>query len=486
MANTSFLTEKKYLDTTGLQALIRKIADMNKQTNNELDEITKNITDIIARLDKIYVDGDTPTGLLADAINNIAAIRAEIGDPSKKTDKDIYDRLKALEDGAGSLEPRVLALEQKAYINADFDYNTAAGAITLKFYSIAGTPGADGAAGDPTKPVFEKTIKADDFVKNGMIKAVYSVTIGNDGKPYDSSTIPDPANPAEAVIPDGLKDVKVPDDVLTNGKGKKYIVLQFNTSTTGADGAVTAGTTESWLPVDTLFNDYDFDNDNDNEDYITVDVTETNPKPTDPVGTVNKVTISSALGQKAKDDFALVEGEAAIPNSGDKYKGIVALNTAVDANTTDIAALKKTVDGDPAGADDKAKKGLVGRTADLELSVDGDGTDENPGLVNRTTDIENWLNGDGILPASEVRSVFDYIVFGINPGPDLPAWSVSTYNANIVITDNMTGISYSVINVTADPMVGDYVVGTDNKKYKIVKIDAKAKTFDVGVVVKDK
>lgn len=408
MAINSYLTDKKYVDFNALRALILQIKTIDDARKDDIKDLDDALKIAIARLDEIYIKGENgaaDTGLLATAIADIAQIRKELGDTPADFDpaNNIYARLTRLESTGNDYADRLKALEDYAAGAAvDLNYTAGTGTIAITMYKSKAL--AD-AGGDKTKVAdadkVTATISSKDFVVNGMIDSAALVTIDNNLKATDG---------AGNVLP-----YTVPADIAVDGnKGKKFLVLQFNTSVQDVEGKK-----DVWIPADALFDDYDFHTVNTDTDYVKVDVKEVHGAPADDPNTgdvneaVNNVTITAALGDKAKDAFALTEGtKPKDPNnaSAGNYKGIVDLNTAVDKNATDIAALQKTVDGDAQGADDKAKKGLVGRTADLEGYVK-DGWDNagtaTKGLLDRTTDIENWLNGTGVLPALVVKQLWE-------------------------------------------------------------------------------
>lgn len=376
-------TEKMYLDQTGLMALLDKL----KEFYDEFKGNVEDVADLTDRLDELFIKGEgdnADTGIVADIQKFIKALRDEIGESTGALeDKTIYDRLAELEKSASDLVPRVEKLENESFAKVTADYDKAAKKINVKFYNAEGTELTT------EKTSFE--IDTTDFVIDGMIKNVHLVTINEDGG---------------VTWPEGSDNHEVPADIAANHKGEKYLVFCFNVTENVGTGAPV---NVIWVPIEALFTDYKFNQDNKDEDYVTIDMKMVH----DPVA--NQVTATLALGQKAKDDFALVEGTFSelVEDTQKTYKGIKGLNTGLEDAEAKIGKLQDEVE--------KAETGLLDRTTQLETEVQTAET----GLLDRTAAIENWIETKTI-PATgknSISDVFDYVVFGKISGdytPSLP------------------------------------------------------------------
>lgn len=387
MANIK-TTEKLYLDQVGLKALIDKIGEFYDEYKAYTGEKDEAIEEIIARLDELYIadTGDgTASGLVKDLQDLVAGLRADLGEKSAAAGDDTaFARIARLvgevETATTGLLDRTTKLENESFADVESVYDSDAKNVTLKFKNAAGTE------------IKTAVIDTTDFVIDGMIKNVHLVTIKEDGS---------------VDWPDGDTH-EVPGDIAQK-HGKKYLVFCFN-----VDNNIGTGEKVNviWVAVDELFNDYDFKAVG-VDDYVKLSVEEVNPSTSNKV---NEVTYTITLGQKATDDFKLVEGTytetvPSDPHHATPYRGIKDLNKGLEAAEADIDKLQQEVE--------TPDTGLLDRTTQLETDVQADET----GLLDRTTELENWVENK-VIPVKNINDVFDYYVFnkteGIVTPPSLP------------------------------------------------------------------
>lgn len=396
MANIK-TTEKLYLDQVGLKALIDKIGEFYDEYKKYTGENDSNIEEIIARLDELYIadTGDgSASGLVKDLQDLVAGLRADLGNAADAAgDATAFARIAQLEAevqaaGTGLLD-RTSKLEAESFAKVEAAYDKEGKKVNVKFKNAAGEELGEGTSFD---------IDTTDFVIDGMIKNVHLVTIKDDGS---------------VDWPDGDAH-EIPAEY-AQMHGKKFFVFCFNVSeNVGTGEAVNV----IWVPADELFNDYDFKAAG-VDDYVKLAVEEVNPSTSNKV---NEVTYTITLGQKAIDDFALVEGtyteaEPSDPHHATPYRGIKDLNKGLEAAEADIDKLQQEVE--------TPDTGLLDRTAQLEEEVQAAET----GLLDRTAELENWVETK-VIPVKNINDVFDYYVFnkteGIVTPPSLPGMEDET------------------------------------------------------------
>lgn len=196
-------------------------------------------------------------------------------------------------------------LKAESFAQVESTYDPDVKKVTVQFKNSSGE-NIEGAKG-----VFE--IDTTDFVIDGMLKNVYLVTIKDDGT---------------VDWPEGVS-YDVPTEYAQK-HGEKFLVFCFNvTENVGTGEPINV----IWVSVNELFNDYDFVATTGNEDYVTFSVKEVNPTTSN---TANKVTYTVALGQKAVDDFSLVEGTYVRQNEDAPIRGIIDLHD-------DLVAVEKEI-----------------------------------------------------------------------------------------------------------------------------------------------
>lgn len=376
MAN--FASDKMFLSQTGVQALIKKIADIRKeilegQTGiaNDFAELSSLVDNIIAKTE----GGVIAKGMLANVIAEAEALRNELGEVPADAAKTIYARLADAETAinnliAGDLTEDFNDLKSKAFVDAVSTYDSANQKVKLSYKNAAGAE--------------VKLIEIDtaDFIVHGMMEDVNTVTI-------ESSKV---------TLPDGTV-LDVPADVMEH-KGDKYLVFRFKLAHENADSDIAHDELKAvWVNVHQLFNDYNFAGVSDDEDYVTVVATET---PSAVAAAQNLVTIKVALGDAQKMVNSLVEGKTQYEGKpvGENYRGVADLNKALDAEIANREA-------------DKAAAAEVKSAVDrLVEEVETEGT----GLLDRTTavesrvdDLEQWTNTQFLSP----KWVEDYVEWTI-------------------------------------------------------------------------
>ena len=376
MAN--FASDKMFLSQTGVQALIKKIADIRKEILEGQTGIANDFAELSALVDSIIAkteDGVIAKGMLANVIAEAEALRNELGEVPADAAKTIYTRLADAETAinnliAGDLTEDFNDLKSKAFVDAVSTYDSANQKVKLSYKNAAGAE--------------VKLIEIDtaDFIVHGMMEDVNTVTI-------ESSKV---------TLPDGTV-LDVPVDVMEH-KGDKYLVFRFKLAHENTDSDVAHDELKAvWVNVHQLFNDYDFVGESDDADYVTVTATETSSTT---AADQNLVTIKVALGAAQKAVNNLVEGKTQYEGKpvGENYRGVADLNKALDAEIEAREAV---------GTAAAEVKTIADRLVE-EVETEGTGLlDRTTSVESRVDDLEQWTNTQFLSP----KWVEDYVEWTI-------------------------------------------------------------------------
>lgn len=465
MAN--ILTDKKYLDATGVKVLVSAIEKLKSNADASDATLNSRLDDLIAKLGlQKDENGDWMVELidgsvLAEIFETLADIREDLGDyPEDYEYEDVFTALvdikdiltKYMLDADGRIDlntqnikdlrgdlgvndqpetdafARIQSLEADMATSAQDSFTKVAAAYdpaTHKIHVHFGSKEVD-VVGDicddehcTGKGHF--TINTDDFVKNGMIQEVNMVTL-----PADADKAWYDAHPF------------APGD--NDSKGKKFIVIKFNTQSEAnpnpGDHSENDGFTEVWLAVDGLFNDYDFSAASEDEDYLKVSVSETNSTTGDKV---NQVDYTVGLGDKAKENFDLIEGKVAtvvdevhkapaedgsdsvllgkLEKLREHIYGIREVSVAVDELDKAVAANRNL------GADIKSKLEALRGEFDAYVTANNARVTELEETVNSnyTDVVETFkkMDSDAEAMKADLKIVLDHILEG-TPLPEKP------------------------------------------------------------------
>ena len=370
------LGDSEDADESTVYARLTVLEDSLSSESTNLDELT-------ARVDAIYTeatDDAEASGLLVDAQSDIDAIRSELGDSTDAGESTVYARLDAIEEAAATDESNLETLTAAAFTGVTASYSNSDQTITATFTNQAG------------ETVATTTINATDFIINGLLASSVLVTISTEDvtQAYD-------ANGNLYTTSDSV--------ALSNNAGKKYLVITFNTSVDGV-----TGTSDIWVALDELFNDYDFSASSSNEAYVTLAVTETNYASTN---AVNTVVHTLALTDLAVRDFALVEGTAE-DSDGNTIRGIEELNSDLATAESAIETLESTINDEESGLATQ----VAANTTSIE-SLTSDVATNATNIASNTSaietlesEVEAWIESDGVIATSDVEASFDYNVYG--------------------------------------------------------------------------
>lgn len=386
---TEFASNKLFLDQAGVQALIKKIADIKKELESNLSGAVGDLTDLIELVGTIIEKGEEGTvakGILADVIAAAEALRAELGDAPEEVTETVYEKLADLTSRIEDIEAKNLDDLDKAFVDVEQPvYDANAQKVTINFKNrkgeVAGTAKID------TK----------DFVVHGLMDGVDVVSYN--GKD-DQVTI---GKGEDAVTLDVPFEVKA--------HAGKYIIFRFKLAHEHDDMENSAHDEMKavWVNVNDLFTDYKFEGEvaEGSEGYIEVEAIEATPDYTD----ANKVTIKVGLGadQKAVND--LVEGKTQADGKpvGETYRGIVELND-------DLEALESEFETHVGEAED-----LKADVEQLQEEVEGE-----DGLIKKMETaegkieaLETWTQ-EKTINVQFIDDYFNWAYEGTNPEPPKP------------------------------------------------------------------
>lgn len=386
--NPNYVSNKLFLDQSGLQALIAKIAGLKTDFDNQITDVTTDLSDLIEMVNKVFgwneekdnvIITDDPNNPLKQIKDAVDALRNELGEEGANGET-VYERLKALEDGLAAIDVESLnALIASAFVNVlDPKYDEASQTVTIGFENL-------------NKEVTNAVIDMTPFIVHGMLDDVKLAVVAADADP--NATLAD-GTEIPVTVPGGLK------------KGK-YLVFTFKVQHDDSSNG-THGSEETekviWVNVNDLFTDYIFDTTDDN-DYIKATFTE---DPSNSYNAAQKWTLTVVPGDAQVKVNDLVEGKALDGKTGTStYKGIVELNDALDKAVNDLNDLTETVNA-------------------LDETVNGEG-----GLVERVEALEKWKEGvdDNLLELNNwtesntihidfINDYFDYTVYGQGTKPE--------------------------------------------------------------------
>lgn len=372
MAN--FASDKMFLSQTGVQVLIKKIADIRKEILDGQTGIANDFAELSALVDNIIAKTDAGViakGMLANVITLAGNLRNELGEVPVDATKTIYNRLADAEIAInelvdGDLTSDVNDLKAKAFGGADAVYDPAAQLVTIQFKDINGNVLEGKTA----------TINTTDFIVHGMVQGVNIVTV----------------DPNLNTAKFGAEDITVPDNIradVATGKGDKYLVFRFKLA--HDENKPTDSVHDSnelkdvWVNVYELFKDYAFGTESFNAEYITLEAAESGV-----VDGKNKVTFKVALGDAQKAVNDLVEGKAHREgNPTEKYRGVKDLNKDLDAEIAKREADKTAADG---------VKTTVDRLAEAVEAKDTGLLDRTTVVESRVDDLEQWTATQFLSP----------------------------------------------------------------------------------------
>lgn len=438
MAST-LVSDKKFVELEGLKALIVKLGALREEYLSKIGDLAQGEADILKRLDALLLaDTDLVTdhpGVVAPGkeiivciVEFIEKLRKELGDTpadeiAKKT---VYERLAALEADCEQLNERIDKLEADAFTSVATEYDKLNNQIRVGF----GTTKAEAVvAKDGLVAGKSFTIDTSDFVVDGLLGGVRSVTVLKDDAdlPQADATIDGKTGPGayEFVTgPDGAVKLKkcyevaeIPADKLVNGR--RYLVFKFKVNETDGEGdpAVKAEK-DIWVDLVDLHDNFSFKALPADDAYIKLEV-----KSAHKGSGSTEVTYTSSLGDKAVEDFKIVEGEHIadpVGAPGVKNRGVLKLDADLKAAEKNIEKHEELING----TTEHPETGLVKKVEVLEGEVrtgwhDDEAGVDVPGLLDRAAALESWTK-ENIITADGINEYFDYWVMGDLKNPDDP------------------------------------------------------------------
>lgn len=437
MAST-LVSDKKFVELEGLKALIVKLGALREEYLDKIGDLAQGEADILKRLDALLLaDTDLVTDhptvvapgkeIIVCIIEFIEKLRKELGDTpaDEVAKKNVYERLAALEADCKQLNTRLDALETEAFTSVATEYDKLNNQIRVGF----GTTKAEAVASkDNLVDGKSFTIDTSDFVVDGLLGDVHSVTVLKDEKdlPQADATIDGNTGPGAYEFVTDPKDGKVklkkcyeladiPNDKLVNGR--RYLVFKFKVNETDGEGTATAKVEKDiWVDLVDLHDNFTFKALPADDAYIKLKVDSTH------MGSASTaVTYTSSLGDKAVEDFKIVEGEHVADPAGApgvKNRGVLKLDADLKAAEKNIAKHEELING----TTEHPETGLVKKVEVLEGEVRNGWHDtvadaDVPGLLDRAAELERWTKENIIKVdgTDGINEYFDYWVMSDKP-----------------------------------------------------------------------
>lgn len=437
MAST-LVSDKKFVELEGLKALIVKLGALREEYLDKIGDLAQGEADILKRLDALLLaDTDLVTDhptvvapgkeIIVCIIEFIEKLRKELGDtPADEVAKrNVYERLAALEADCKQLNTRLDALETEAFTSVATEYDKLNNQIRVGF----GTTKAEAVTSkDNLVDGKSFTIDTSDFVVDGLLGDVLSVTVLLEGKdiPQADATIDGNTGRGAYEFVTDPKDGKVKlqkryeASEIPQGKdinGRRYLVFKFKVNETDGEGTATAKAEKDiWVDLVDLHDNFTFKALPADDAYIKLEVDSTH------MGSASTaVTYTSSLGDKAVEDFKIVEGEhVADPDGapGVKNRGVLKLDTDLKAAEKNIAKHEELING----TTEHPETGLVKKVEVLEGEVRNGWHDtvadvDVPGLLDRAAELERWTK-ENIIKVDGTDGInlyFDYWVMSDKP-----------------------------------------------------------------------
>lgn len=420
MAN-SLVSDKRFLEFEGLKALIIKIGALREEYLTKFDEIDTANGELLARLDKLLKAETDLNGrigisegkeIIVAIVEFIEAMRAELGDAPEEISQTIYQRLEALEADCKQLNTRIDALENNALTSVAAEYDRVNNQIRVGF----GTTKAEAVTSQESLvPNKSFTIDTSDFVIDGLLGDVHSVTVVTEGPEkgaFEFVTVEGPEGPTVE-----KKLIRAYEDIPADKRidGHRYLVFSFKVNETDQEGEATVEAEKDiWVDLLDIHDNFKFKAVPTGDPYINLSVETIHN-----ASASTDVTYTVSAGDKAVEDFNIVEGNH-IPDPdgapGVKNRGVLQLDTDLKAAEKDIDKLQEEIETPETGLLDKVKT--------LEDEVRNGWTDDEsneiPGLLDRTTALEKWTS-ENIVTVEEINDYFDYWVMGDVKDPDDPS-----------------------------------------------------------------
>ena len=431
MAST-LVSDKKFVELEGLKALIVKLGALREEYLDKIGDLAQGEADILKRLDALLLADtdlvvDHPTvvapgkEIIVCIIEFIEKLRKELGDTpaDEVAKKNVYERLAALEADCKQLNTRIDALETEAFTSVATEYDKLNNQIRVGF----GTTKAEAVTSkDNLVDGKSFTIDTSDFVVDGLLGDVHLVTVLIEQAGLEEGETP---GAYEYVTEKGKVTKKkyceidaVPGDKRIDGR--RYLVFKFKVNETDGEGTATAKAEKDvWVDLVDLHDNFTFKALPADDAYIKLEV-----KSEHKSAGSTEVTYTSSLGDKAVEDFKIVEGEhVADPTGapGVKNRGVLKLDADLKAAEKNIAKHEELING----TTEHPETGLVKKVEVLEGEVrngwhDAVADADVPGLLDRAAELERWTK-ENIIPADGINEYFDYWVMGDLKNPDDPA-----------------------------------------------------------------
>lgn len=402
-----------YLESAGLQALIKKLAFVAAQNNEDHKTFTKGIgdlsealTNLIDFLNATVVDTESEvgqpvyTGGVAKVIELANDLRAELGEAPEEITETVYEKLADLTERLVALEGKGLdKLIAEAFCDVTTpEYSAEAQTVTFSFLNRDGVT------------VKTAVIDTKDFVVHGLMDGVDVVSYNGTDE--------------NVTVGSGEGETVVTVPIEVKGNPGKYIVFRFKLAHEHEDSENTAHgeMKEVWVNVNDLFVDYDFEGTSTDDEYVTVTTERATPDYT----AANKVTITVGLGDAQKKVNALVEGtwQAEGKLVGTNYRKYEDIDTALEAAETAVGDLRKELGVDPkeTAAEGEAINTVYKRLNDHDTRITTAETTigEQGEKIN---EIGDFLKTSGKIPTKFVEDYFDWAFSGQGPEPSLGGYN---------------------------------------------------------------
>lgn len=373
------ISEKLFLDQSGVSALVSQISSMYKALDQQDAEFAASLAHLVERMDEVFGDDegevdshghaeislDEIRSKSANALNLVLGfadeIRAELGTKGVTANEDgtyvdtIYGKLQELADlitanqeAIAKNAADILEMQNLAITDVTSEYSDNKQVVTLNFLNKAAE----------SRTTF--TLDLSDFAIDGMIHdaKLIDTTFNNTDLQAFGTSDAVLAALAEGTVVDGeivmvsgtayvacyLNEGEVAElHKLTNTTIQspgKYLMFCFNRSSNGADAETATGgseVAEVFVPVEDLFTDYSFDVESKNSDYVEIAVEQSRTN----ADSLVKTTVS--LGSVAVADFNLVEGKA-VDAEGKTIRGIESLHSDLAVAEADIDQAEADID----------------------------------------------------------------------------------------------------------------------------------------------
>lgn len=469
MANNSLVSDKRYVEFEGLQALILKLGAMRQEYLNitdgaagDITDINKAIADLQGKLAAVYdfdnvttapefeegVALDT-TKIVESIVDYINKFKAEFVAKDENdaaateamqavidsivavigAEKNTDGTLKLPAEGTviarlGAAEAAITAnLEEfrsKAFVGLDTTVDKNANTVTVKFQNSK----VD-AEGNP-EVIGSFTIDTADFVVDGLLGDVETVTIADpagDNSSWGAYKGDVKVFDQEAV----LKGLAINVLDLPKYAGKKYLTFTFKVNDVDGGNVTVDPAYEPnqviWVDLADLYKAYEFAAEASNEKPEDANVWATLTPEVEETAAGAKVTYKLVMSAKFSDNMAQVDTNTA------------AIATNAQAIADNVVAIKANADaieahGERLDAIETAAGEVEGRVKSLEDAVNGyedtDGTAV-PGLIDAAQELLDWRE-NGIVPIRKdetaanpiegIEEYFDYWVMSGEPAAE--------------------------------------------------------------------